>query len=62
VLLVDDPFSALDPVRRDRFLTRLAARGGQVFVSVADEADVPALAGAVWDVRGGAVTPREGAA
>jgi DNA replication and repair protein RecF len=62
VLLVDDPFSALDPVRRDRFLTRLAARGGQVFVSVADEADVPGLAREVWDVRNGAVTPREGAA
>jgi len=62
VLLVDDPFSALDPVRRDRFLVRLAARGGQVFVSVADEADVPGLARAVWDVRAGAVTAREGAA
>jgi len=58
VLLVDDPFSALDPARRDRFLERLAARDGQVFVSVADEADVPAMASAVWDVRAGAVTPR----
>ena len=26
VLLVDDPFSALDPARRDRLLTRLAER------------------------------------
>lgn len=60
VLLVDDPFSALDPARRDRFLERLVDRGGQVFVSVADEADVPKLAAAVWDVRGGAVTPRGG--
>ena len=59
VLLVDDPFSALDPARRDRFLERLTDRGGQVFVSVADEADVPALGSAVWDVRGGSVTPRE---
>lgn len=58
VLLVDDPFSALDPARRDRLLTRLAERPGQVFVSVADEADVPAHAEAVWDVRGGAVIPR----
>jgi hypothetical protein len=42
-------------------LSRLAERDGQVFVSVADEADVPAHADAVWDVRGGAVTPRTGA-
>ena len=61
VLLVDDPFSALDPVRRDRFLDRLAVLGGQVFVSVADEADVPSLASAVWDVRAGTVTPRRAA-
>jgi DNA replication and repair protein RecF len=58
VLLVDDPFSALDPARRDRLLTHLAARDGQVFVSVADEADVPAEPGAVWDVQAGVVTPR----
>jgi DNA replication and repair protein RecF len=61
VLLVDDPFSALDPVRRDRFLERLSARSGQVFVSVADEADVPSVAASVWDVRAGAVTPRSAA-
>jgi DNA replication and repair protein RecF len=58
MLLVDDPFSALDPARRDRFLERLTGRGGQVFVSVADEADVPSSASAVWDVRAGSVTPR----
>ncbi|CAN5686888.1 DNA replication/repair protein RecF [soil metagenome] len=58
VVLVDDPFSALDPARRDRFVERLRAREGQVFVSVADEADVPALAEAVWDVRAGAVKSR----
>ena len=58
VLLIDDPFSALDPRRRDRFVERLAARGGQAFISVADETDVPALAAAVWDVRAGSVTPR----
>ena len=62
VLLVDDPFSALDPARRDRLLTRLAARAGQVFVSVADEADVPTHADAVWDVQAGFVTPRAVAA
>ena len=58
VLLVDDPFSALDPRRRDRFAERLVARGGQVVISVADDADVPSIASAVWDVRAGGVTPR----
>jgi len=62
VLLVDDPFSALDPVRRDRFLSRLADRGGQMIVSVADEADVPSRARAVWDVSSGAVSPRNAVA
>lgn len=61
VLLVDDPFSALDPARRDRFLTRLGDRAGQVFVSVADEADVPPHADAVWDVRAGEVRTRSAA-
>jgi len=58
VFLVDDPFSALDPARRDRFLERLSGREGQVVVTVADEADVPAHAMAVWDVRAGVVDPR----
>jgi hypothetical protein len=31
-------------------------------ISVADEADIPRGAGTIWDVRGGDVTPREGAA
>jgi DNA replication and repair protein RecF len=61
VLLVDDPFSALDPARRDRFLASLGDRPGQIVVSVADEADVPQEALAVWDVLAGAVTPRAGA-
>ena len=56
---MDDPYSALDPRRRDRIGERLAARGGQVVISVADEADVPAQARAVWDIAGGTVTPRE---
>jgi DNA replication and repair protein RecF len=60
VLLVDDPFSALDPGRRDVIGERLAGRGGQVVISVADEADVPAAAHATWDVRAGTVKPREG--
>jgi len=58
LLLVDDPFSALDPDRRDRTAQRLADRGGQVVISVADEADVPSAASAVWDVAGGAVSVR----
>lgn len=58
ILLVDDPFSALDPRRRDQIGERLAARGGQVVISVADEADLPAAAHATWDVTAGTVTPR----
>jgi DNA replication and repair protein RecF len=58
ILLVDDPFSALDPRRRDQIGERLATRGGQVLISVADEADVPRAAHATWDVHAGAVTPR----
>jgi DNA replication and repair protein RecF len=58
VLLVDDPFSALDPSRRDQIAARLHDRGGQVFISVADEADIPEGAGAVWDVRSGTVRER----
>jgi len=61
LLLVDDPYSALDPSRRDRIASILADRPGQIVMSVADEADVPRQAIAVWDVRGGAVTPRAAA-
>lgn len=60
LLLVDDPFSALDPRRRDQIGERLTAWKGQVVISVADEADVPAAVNAVWDVKGGAVTARTG--
>jgi DNA replication and repair protein RecF len=60
VLLVDDPFSALDPVRASRVAARLAGRG-QAFVSVADEAHVPPEAAAVWDVSSGVVRPRAAA-
>jgi DNA replication and repair protein RecF len=59
VLLLDDPFSALDPTRQGRVGERLSDRG-QAVVSVADEAHVPAGADAVWDVSAGAVTVREG--
>jgi len=58
ILLVDDPFSALDPDRRDRIAERLATRSGQVVISVADEADVPAASAATCAVRGGTVTVR----
>jgi DNA replication and repair protein RecF len=56
VLLLDDPFSALDPARQARVAERLGGR--QVFVSVADDADVPASSAGVWDVAGGVVRAR----
>jgi DNA replication and repair protein RecF len=58
LLLVDDPFSALDPSRRDRMAERLADRGGQVVISVADEADVPSASSAIWQVEAGRVMVR----
>ena len=57
VVLLDDPFSALDPARQRRVTERLAERG-QVFVSVADEAHVPSSAIRIWDVSSGSVTER----
>ena len=59
VVLLDDPFSALDPQRQRRVAERLAG-GGQVLVSAADEAHVPDRAEAVWDVSAGAATVRSG--
>lgn len=59
VVLLDDPFSALDPKRQVRVGERLTARG-QVVLSVADEAHLPAHADAVWNVSAGAVTVRSG--
>jgi len=59
VLLVDDPFSALDPKRRDQVAAGLPGRG-QVIASVADEHDVPGGSAAIWDVSSGAVREREG--
>jgi len=58
VVIADDPYSALDPSRRDHVAARLAARPGQVVISVADDADVPAQATQVWDVRAGTVKVR----
>jgi recombinational DNA repair ATPase RecF len=57
-VIADDPYSALDPARRDRVATRLAARDGQVVISVADDADVPGAATEVWDLRAGGVRVR----
>lgn len=53
ILLLDDPFSGLDPERRTRLSGGLEARG-QVLVAVPDEAHVPARA-AVWEVNAGRV-------
>ena len=58
LLLVDDPFSALDPRRRAQLGERLAEHGGQVIISVADEAEVPTAATSVWDVLGGRLSER----
>lgn len=60
VLLLDDPFSALDPRRQRQVAERLSGRG-QVVISVADEAHVPANATQVWDVDAGTVRVRGGA-
>jgi DNA replication and repair protein RecF len=57
IVLVDDPFAALDPARGARAVARLSGRG-QAFVSVADEAHVPQEPAAVWDVSSGAVRRR----
>jgi DNA replication and repair protein RecF len=54
VLLLDDPFSALDPTRQRRVGERLAGRG-QVFVSVADAAHVPEGPALVLSVSAGTV-------
>lgn len=57
MVLLDDPFSALDPRRQARVAEGLSDRG-QVFVSVADEAHVPEGAHRIWDVTAGSVTER----
>jgi DNA replication and repair protein RecF len=56
VLVLDDPFSGLDPTRRRRLGERLRALG-QVLVSAPDETVVPAGA-AVWEVDDGQVRAR----
>jgi DNA replication and repair protein RecF len=56
VLLLDDPFSGLDPQRRRR-LADLLEGAGQVILALPDEAQVPAGA-AVWEVEDGRVRSR----
>lgn len=56
VLLLDDPFSGLDPARRRRLVGALGGRG-QVLLSVPDEAHVPPGA-RVWEVADGRVEAR----
>jgi DNA replication and repair protein RecF len=55
VLLLDDPFSALDPVRQRKVMERLTDRG-QVFVSVADDSHVPVGSALVLGVSAGRVS------
>jgi DNA replication and repair protein RecF len=57
VLILDDPFSALDPGRQRVVAERLGGRG-QVLVSVAEESHVPSNTGVIWDVSSGAVAER----
>jgi DNA replication and repair protein RecF len=59
VVLLDDPFSALDPRRQGVVAERLVSRG-QVFVSVADESHVPAHSAQIWGVDAGEVSVRDG--
>lgn len=59
VLLLDDPFSALDP-RRQRLVGERLVERGQVFVSVADDAHAPGGSAQVLRVSAGTVTAREG--
>jgi DNA replication and repair protein RecF len=62
LVLLDDPFSALDPARQRRVAERLAGRG-QVLVSVADETHLPTGSARILDVAAGRVRERaEGAA
>lgn len=56
VILLDDPFSGLDPIRRERLQERLRSRG-QVVISVPDEAQLPGGA-TVWEVSDGRVRTR----
>lgn len=52
VLLLDDPFSGLDPARQRALQARMEGRG-QTIVSVPDEAQIPEGADVVWRVASG---------
>jgi recombinational DNA repair ATPase RecF len=56
VILLDDPFSGLDPTRRERLQEDLRSRG-QVVISVPDETQAPAGA-TIWEVNDGGVRAR----
>jgi DNA replication and repair protein RecF len=56
VVLLDDPFSALDPERRRRLASGLHGRG-QVLMAVPDEAQVPQEA-TVWCAEESGIVPR----
>ncbi|TMK86027.1 MAG: DNA replication/repair protein RecF [Actinobacteria bacterium] len=56
ILLLDDPFSGLDPDRRRRLAEGLAGRG-QVMIAVPEESHVPAGA-EVWCVEEGRIVRR----
>lgn len=56
VLILDDPFSGMDPGRRERLAGSLGA-GPQTILAVPDDAQVPSGA-TVWEVRDGAAAPR----
>jgi len=53
VLLLDDPFSGVDPQRRRRLTAELEG-GGQTLLAIPDDVQVPASA-TVWRVSGGTV-------
>jgi DNA replication and repair protein RecF len=57
-VFLDDPFSALDPVRRRRLAEGLHGRG-QLLIAIPDEQQLPDGA-AVWRVRDGSVLTGEG--
>ena len=56
ILLLDDPFSGMDPERRRRLAGSLGG-GTQTLLAVPDEAQIPQGAH-VWEVRDGAASPR----